>query len=118
MVRLEDPLSKITRLFPPGGMIEEKEEPWEAARREAVEETGHEVEVIRESEKLYRYDFVWAGRSFDCSTYFYSARLIRLVSTDIDDAVFHRGAEWIPKSEIASALDFHDIIQRAVLEKL
>src|SRR5438309_1914918 len=37
---------KLQKWLPPGGHIEENETPPEAAKREALEETGYEIEFI------------------------------------------------------------------------
>lgn len=39
---------KLQKWLPPGGHVEENESPVEAAKREALEETGLEIEIIKD----------------------------------------------------------------------
>lgn len=46
---------KLSKWLPPGGHIEPNETPPEAARREALEETGYHIELIQE-------ELIWVER--------------------------------------------------------
>src|SRR5262245_50329253 len=55
-VRLRDPLTRIDRLFVPGGEIEPGETAAAAAYRETLEETGYQVEIAQDSQLTIRHD--------------------------------------------------------------
>jgi tRNA(adenine34) deaminase len=114
-VRLRDPLSRVARLFVPGGQLEPGESPAQAAVRETVEETGYRISVDRTSELVARYPFVWNGHTVACETHFFRATLQsnRNSPDPVDDANYHEGALWLPLQHLAQ-LDFDPTIYEAI----
>jgi 8-oxo-dGTP pyrophosphatase MutT (NUDIX family) len=114
-VRLRDPVSRIARLFAPGGGVEAPETTAEAAVRETREETGLEVSVDTMTELTARYRYAWAGVDIDCETHFFRAQLrsSRSSPAPVRDAAYNEGVVWLPLSRLAE-LDFHAPIAQAI----
>lgn len=114
-VRLRDPLTRIARLFVPGGMIEPGEAAAAAAAREALEETGYAVVVDPQSELTVVYPYVWSGLEVECETHFFAARLARPAEAPrrVNDAPYWEAVVWLPLAEL-DQLSFHTAIYRAV----
>ena len=112
----EDPSSGRRYFFIPGGRIEEGESASMAAVRETLEETGYQIEVLDEPKIIRRYDFEWDGVLNDCETVFVIGRLLNHTPVDVDDASYHRGVAWIPLSNVAATLAYHDDIREPVEE--
>lgn len=97
----EDPLSGKPYFFLPGGAPEAGENFAETARREALEETGHEVEILTETGFACRYEFTWNGQFYDCETWFFLGRLKNLTAAAVvQDADYHRGVDWVAVEDI------------------
>jgi 8-oxo-dGTP pyrophosphatase MutT (NUDIX family) len=116
VVRLQDPQTKRIYLLPPGGKIEPGERPAAAALREAKEETGFDVELDEESETVIRYPFEWAGRTHDCTTHFFLARLLSAESAPIEDEEINLGAAWLPLRDLPKELAYHETLRTAIIE--
>jgi 8-oxo-dGTP pyrophosphatase MutT (NUDIX family) len=114
-VRLRDPLSRVARLFVPGGQLEPPETPAQAAIREAFEETGYHIALDPSSELVVPYPFVWAGQRIECQTHFFRATLQspRDSPAPIADADYHEGVVWLPLHDLVE-LDFSAAIYAAV----
>jgi 8-oxo-dGTP pyrophosphatase MutT (NUDIX family) len=114
-VRLRDPVSRIARLFAPGGGVEPPETAAEAAARETHEETGLEVSVDTTTELTAHYRYRWAGVDIDCETHFFRAQLQsdRTSPALVRDADYNEGVVWLPLDRLAE-LDFHAPIARAI----
>jgi 8-oxo-dGTP pyrophosphatase MutT (NUDIX family) len=119
VVYLEDPVSKITRPFLPGGEIEAHETPASAAIRETKEETGLPVQVDQATERQKQYPFFWAGAEVECLTFFYRATCQQLpqngethpvASAPIQDASYHRGVAWMPCEQVNKHFSYHPVI--------
>ncbi|MDH5676216.1 MAG: NUDIX hydrolase [Myxococcales bacterium] len=115
-VRLRDPKSGATKLFPPGGGIEAGETPAQAAAREALEETGHRVVVDISSERVERYPFTWAGIVIDVTTHFFRAQLLgsRDDAQPVEADAIQVGVEWLPLELMDSELAYDATIGAAV----
>jgi 8-oxo-dGTP pyrophosphatase MutT (NUDIX family) len=72
--RIED---GSTHWLTPGGGVEHGEHPREAARREAFEETGIEIDLADDAEAVHvtRRDWSWAGVDYDQVDHFFLVRV-------------------------------------------
>lgn len=110
MVRLTDPSTGMSYLFPPGGAIEPGETPEQAALRETREETGYEV-TLRGKAVVHRYSFVWGGVTHRCETHFFGATAGSEVSSPEETVV------WQDLSTIETAITYQGEL-RALLFSL
>lgn len=74
LLRWRDPVSGDTLWEPPGGGVEEGEDPFSAARRELHEETGLDPSAIRPENVAVHRDTIWKGRRWVGVEPFYLAR--------------------------------------------
>jgi len=102
LVKLRDPLTRSSALYPPGGGIEPHETPAQAAEREAWEETGCRVQIDEHSEHIEKYLFTWNGRLTDCATHYFQATLLEegQAPSDVEDIEILEGKEWVPLNEL------------------
>lgn len=115
-MRLRDPLTKVARLFVPGGGVERDEDPAATAEREAREETGYEVAIESASGLVAHYAFTWEGVEWACETTFFRGRLRRPgeAPAAVVDATYHEGVVWLPVGEVRKELAFDAAICAAV----
>lgn len=112
-VHLKDPQSGKVFVLPPGGEIEPGETPVNAAQREALEETGYAVSVDPKSELVVDYQFLWAGKNYDCRTHFFIAQLQHSPpvashpSQKRERESYILKSEWLTTDQLLNALDFH-----------
>lgn len=115
LVWLRDPLSGVLRLFPPGGQVEAKETPKEAAVRETLEETGYRVRLLPGKHNIDRYPFDWAGTTYQCETHYFGARLAAAEPVPAHEEAVLMGVEWVLLSDIEQALSYDENIRKSVL---
>jgi tRNA(adenine34) deaminase len=113
-VRLRDPVTRVARLYVPGGRVESAESPGQAAARETLEETGYRVQVDEASERIARYPFVWGGVDVDVTTHFFSAGLDSPDPAPVHDADYNEGVVWLPLDQADAELGFHATINETV----
>lgn len=113
-VLLEDPHTKVTRHFPPGGKIEKNEDPAQTAIRETLEETGIEISLTPHPPHVIVYPFVWNNITYECTTSYFAGTCTNPEISKVDDADYNKGAEWIPLSKLDQYLGFDHQILSAV----
>lgn len=111
-----DPVSGAKYFFMPGGGIEAGESAVVASERETLEETGYKIRVFPETEFRRKYDFPWNGKINACDTVFYLAELAEPwhEPTDVKDADYHRGVEWIDLKKVDEVFSYNKDILWAV----
>lgn len=114
----EDPTSRKSYFFLPGGAVEAGESPEATAVRETLEETGYRIRVHRDSAKQVRYEFFWNGEIYESDTWFYRGDLLDISPSPVDDASYHRGTDWVPLADIERVFSYHPVILAAVQETL
>lgn len=119
-VELRDPLTRVARLFVPGGAVEPGETPAQAAAREAWEETGYRVRVDEARAELARYPYTWSGQTRDVTTHFFHAELVDTARepAPVRDAAYNEGVRWLALTAIPEALGFQPEILAAVVRLL
>jgi tRNA(adenine34) deaminase len=115
-VRLRDPLTRVDRLFVPGGEIEPGETAAAAACRETVEETGYRVEIAPESEVVVHHDFTWNGVLFDVTTHYFRASLLDggMSGMRAAEPAYNEGVRWLALEDVERELGFCTPILGAV----
>lgn len=115
-VRMRDPLSRLARLFPPGGGVEPDERPSQTAEREALEETGYRVAVDAHRMSIARYPYTWSGVTHAITTHFFAAQLLTDAAhpEPVNDASYNEGVVWLPVDQIDRELGFEPAILRGV----
>nr|BFD58098.1 hypothetical protein CKG001_02050 [Bdellovibrio sp. CKG001] len=115
-----DPTSEVPYFFLPGGAIEEGETPAESAARECLEETGYRVRILEETAFERKYDFPWDGKVHACKTTFFVGVLDQewVAPTQVEDASYHRGVEWIDAKTASTAFAYSKDILWAVQKLL
>lgn len=110
-----DPVGGATYLFLPGGKIEPGESPAAAAVRETAEETGYAIEVTGDAH-IAEYQFLWAGKNYDCLTFFFRGRLIDPLrpALEVNDDAYLKGVEWVCGDQVESAFAYHEVILNAI----
>ena len=93
-IELQDPVTRKRFWSVPGGAVETGETIAEAAVRETLEETGYQVELTSEGYAT-RYDFFWNTTRYDCTTWWYSAKLLSDEAALVDDADYLLQARWL-----------------------
>jgi 8-oxo-dGTP pyrophosphatase MutT (NUDIX family) len=114
-VRAVDPVSGQRYFFLPGGAIETGESPAQAAIRETWEETGYRIAVTGEP-MVRDYVFTWAGKTYDCQTYFFRANLSdpSAAAAEVHDEAYLTGVEWAPVDRADEVFAYHPAILQAV----
>lgn len=112
----EDPTTLKKYFFIPGGAIESNESPETCAIRECLEETGYRIQIDQDSELTREYSFHWNGEDFLCKTYFYLGFLTEDFKPPqkVQDAGYHRGADWVPLKQSIETFSYHQDIQWAI----
>ena len=109
-VRLRDPLTRVDRLFVPGGELEPGETAAAAASRETLEETGSRVAIAPESEVLVHHDFTWNGVLFDVTTHYFRASLLDAGESGAralaGEPAYNEGVRWLAIEDVDRELGF------------
>jgi tRNA(adenine34) deaminase len=115
-VKLRDPLTRVARLFPPGGAIEPGETPIATAVRETLEETGYHVVADAARSLVARYPYVWNGVERAVTTYFFAARLADPSAPPgaIHDVDYNEATLWLALDALSESLGFQPEILSAV----
>ena len=113
-----DPTNGRHYVFVPGGEREAGESPEETATRETREETGYQIELLKNLKTFRKYDFEWNGKLVDCETWYFAAKLKWEHAEEVNDADYHKGVVWIPLSEIDSVFSYHPDILEPIQELL
>lgn len=112
--RAIDPSSGQEYYFLPGGKIESDETAPEAAEREALEETGYQIQVYPESCVDSEYVFEWNGESFNCLTLFYRGILKSEDPSPVNDASYNKGVHWVAVKDVKKYFSYSAEILEAV----
>lgn len=116
VVCLEDPHTKVTRYFVPGGKIEDCETAAGAAIRETREETGVQIIISNPVPVTITYPFTWNNIVYECTTSFFAATCEDpSIPEFIDDAPYNRGALWLEIAALEKFLGFDRPILKAVV---
>ncbi len=110
-IELEDPTTHKRMWSLPGGEIEAGETAKETAIRETLEETGYSVKLVSGSEIVTNYLFRWNATVFDCTTYWYLAKLTEPGPGQVNDAGYLLGCRWLPVSRIDELFAYHPHIR-------
>ncbi|QGA80743.1 NUDIX hydrolase [Candidatus Nanohalobium constans] len=114
--------SKYGVWLPPGGHVEERETPDEAAKRETMEETGLEVE-LQHSSGVVEEEFIDIPRPFNANLhkvedghwhcdYLYLARIKNEEEATHDHE--HDGVKWFSKEELSDeSYDIPEYVREA-----
>lgn len=119
-VKLRDPLTRVARLFPPGGALEPGETPIAAAVRETLEETGYRVVADAARSRVARYPYVWNGVERAVTTHFFAAQLAdpSAPPAPIHDVDYNEATLWLALDVLAENLGFQPEMLSAVLSLL
>jgi 8-oxo-dGTP pyrophosphatase MutT (NUDIX family) len=107
LMRWRDPASGRAILEPPGGGVENGEEPLEAARRELVEEVGRVLELREDWALDWERDCRWAGQRILASERFYGAVVAEAFEAEPaaftpSETATYLGAYWVPRAGLVA----------------
>ena len=118
LIELEDPTTKVRFWSVPGGGIEKGESAVSAAIRETLEETGYQVNVIKESKLETRYSFHWDAKDYDCHTTWFLAIRAETKPVPVNDEAYLLRHAWHPTSDKEKLFKNHPEILDAVTRLL
>jgi 8-oxo-dGTP pyrophosphatase MutT (NUDIX family) len=73
---MQDLISHEIYWYPPGGRIEQDETPVETVKREVLEETGYDIQLITENHIITEYGSKWCNEIYWCMNYTFLGKLL------------------------------------------
>lgn len=111
----EDPTTKQTLFFLPGGKVEAEESLLDCATRECKEETGYTAIIDKENKLVSTYTFLWNGKEIECESHYFLATIDSTIpQKEIASCSYHKGIAWIDLSYSQEIFSYHKQIQQDV----